>query len=56
MKKSLELLRRELAFIEARILLIRQGKVKESTGLSLKEALQYREDYTQAISVLEKSK
>lgn len=54
--KSIELLKRELSFIESRILLIRQGKVKEVNGITLKEALEYKEDFKNAIEILEKSK
>lgn len=56
MNKSIELLKRELLFMESRILLIRQGKVNETKGITLKEALEHRDDYRYAIEVLEKSK
>ncbi len=55
MKKSLETLKRELKFVTDRILLIRQGKVREDRGLSLKEAMAYQKDYETAISILEES-
>ncbi len=54
MDKSIELLKRELSFIESRILLIRQGKVNEVKGITLKEALEYKDDYKKAIEILEK--
>lgn len=54
-KSSIEVLRRELQFVESRIVLIRKGEVKESKGLSLIEALKRKEDYATAIEILEKS-
>ena len=54
-KSSIEIIKRELLFVESRIVLIRKGEVKESKGLSLKEALKRKEDYSTAIEILEKS-
>lgn len=56
MKKSIELIQRELEFIDSRILLIRQGKVEEVKGITLKEALSYRNDYLKALEILQKVK
>jgi hypothetical protein len=55
MKSSIEILKRELQFVESRIVLIRKGEVKESKGLSLTEALRRKEDFTKAIELLEKN-
>ena len=55
MIKSLEVLKRELIFVERRIALVRGGNVKEDNGLSLKDALAYKEDYKKAIELIEKS-
>lgn len=54
-KSSIEVLKRELQFVESRIVLIRRGEVKESKGLSLIEALKRKEDYSTAIKLLEKT-
>ena len=55
MKKSLETLKRELKFVTDRIVLIRQGKVREDRGLNLKEAMAYQKDYETAIAILEEA-
>jgi len=52
MKKSIELIERELEFINYRIKLIRQNKVYNDKGISLKEALLYKEDYEKALKKL----
>lgn len=55
MNKSLELIKRELKFVERRIALVRGGNVKEDKGLSLKDALAYKEDYKKTIELIEKN-
>ncbi len=55
MKLSLEILERELIFIEQRISLIRQGKVNEAKGLTLNEALSRKADFEKAIELIKKS-
>lgn len=53
MSKSIETLKRELKFINDRILLIRQGKVREDKGISLKDAMSFKNDYETSIKTLE---
>jgi hypothetical protein len=55
LKSSIEILKRELQFVESRIVLIRKGEVNESKGLSLIEALKRKDDYSKAITILEKN-
>lgn len=55
MKLSLEILERELNFIEQRIYLIRQGKVNQSKGLTLNEALIRKSDFEKSIELIKKN-
>lgn len=55
MKRSIEILQRELKFILERIRLIRRGDVRIDRGIPLKEALQLKKDYEEAIKLLEEN-
>lgn len=53
MEKSIQIIRRELDFINERIRLIRRGSVRIDRGIPLKKALVMKKDYEQAIKLLE---
>ena len=55
MEKSLQILQRELTFINERIRLIRRGDVRIDRGISLKDALIMQKDLENAIKLLEKN-
>lgn len=52
MTYSIELIERELNFINDRILLIRKGEVNDKINLSLKDALVMKEDFIKALKIL----
>lgn len=53
MKNSIEILKRELAFINERIRLLRGGSVRINRGITLKLALEMKKDFDLAIKLLE---
>lgn len=53
MEKSLQILKRELTFINERIRLIRRGDVRIDRGIPLKDALAMKKDLEDAIKLLE---
>lgn len=54
MKLSIGLLKKELEYINRRIILIRKGNINIDRGISLKEALMWKEDLETSIAELEK--
>jgi hypothetical protein len=52
MERSIGVLKRELEYINRRIVLIRKGNINIDRGITLKEALAWKADLEKAIAVL----